>query len=734
MPNYNGGATLDRALRSIVEQDYPALELIVADAESDDGSHRVLENYGDSIARLIRRRDNGQADALNHAFSGAQGDIRGWLCSDDELLPGALHHVAEIFAGHPEVDLVAGATERVFEGHFRNFVPVPPGAWDNIGAMNGFDQPAVFWRTSLHQKTGELDTSFRLAFDWDFWCRMREAGAALHVTDRALARYYFSGRNKSSVAGHDHVEEGYRIIRRYGPLDGRVAPFYRFLYRHFDLGGALDDPPSCSSARLMFYRFFRALFDLYPGRRWMNLYNWHFASLQERNLDWWDYKRATLEELRSNLPVKDAAQRMPDWTGGTLYRQSDRTQPVVSAGVNVVLNRKRLAAFSAEFAGDADLRDFILLDAISSYSNLGLSSGPGEPPGSLAPREVRLWEYVWLFKVLGLRGGGLRVLNAGGAASHLTFLAALAGNEVLSVDPDARRVDLCRRAAAAMGLDNVRAVHGELTDLSGIQAESFDIAIACSVLEHMTAGDQAAVMSQIARVLKPKGVAGLVFDYGPGSTNPSIYLPPPHEPPSNAAEAVSRYARSGLRAIGNALEDPVPGNLYAAEHAPYSVASLFLSQETGIELAQPAPAEAPSILGSRPLPDLAGMARESVSLLHLRREREEAEKQTWVMQFNELNKRINVLEEAAQQRLVVLERSHGEAERVREQLLSVTAEAEKRLAVINELTAAVQDREMLRTEADKRLRVINELKAALDERDRRIAELTATLQKFSGKH
>ncbi len=730
IPNYNGGASLERAIRSVLDQEYPNLQLILADGDSTDDSQDVVGRYADSFCHIVCRKDGGQADALNYAFRMADGDIFGWLCSDDELLPGSLDHVSAMLADEPEIDIVAGASERVFEGHFRNYVPVPANAWEQMGAQNVFDQPGVFWRASLHRRVGELDTSFNLGFDWDFWCRMRDAGARLRVTDRAIARYNFSGRNKSSVAGQRHVEEGFRIIRQYGPLDGRLAHIFRLLYRHFDLKGALDSPPACSKPRLRVYKIFHALLQRYPGPRWMDLYNWHFASLQQRNLEWWDYKRIPLEDLKARLPVADAERLPSDWTGGTNLTGSDQSLTTTIDGVNVVLNRKRLADFSRDFAADCDLRDFLLLDAISTYAGLGLTSSSLADSTGLAARPSRLWEYVWLFKGIKARRGGLRILDLSGGLSHLPFLSAMAGNDVVAVESDPRVVEAGRRAAAVLGLPKLRIVQGDPRDLGELKGV-FDIALACSVLEHQTASDQSLIIGELSRLLAAGGRVGMTFDYGPAAPNASIYMPGPHDPPKNAAEVRARLVRAGLGILGNQdLEDPVPGTLFSAGNAPYAIASLFLGKGECPPMGDVRPESDPTLLGAGSTPDLAATAQAAASNTALRREREEAEKQTWVNQFNSLNQRIAVLTDAAQERLVYLERSHGEAERLRAEVTNIRSEADKRLAVIEELTAAVQDRESLRAEAElvrneaeKRLDLINALTAAVAERDEELSRL-----------
>src|SRR3954469_16608025 len=88
VPTYNHGRWIETALRSIFDQGVAQVEVIVMDAVSTDGTTAILERYRDRI-QWHRKKDRGQADAINQGFALANGDIVAWLNSDDTYLPGA---------------------------------------------------------------------------------------------------------------------------------------------------------------------------------------------------------------------------------------------------------------------------------------------------------------------------------------------------------------------------------------------------------------------------------------------------------------------------------------------------------------------------------------------------------------------------------------------------------------------------------------------------------------------
>jgi glycosyltransferase involved in cell wall biosynthesis len=287
IPNFNSGHQLERAIQSLLAQAYPDLQLILVDACSTDESREAIEKYRSHFDTVIIEKDRGQADGLNKGFRHATGDIRAWLCSDDELMPGALAHVAGLFAAHSDIDVITGDCQRIFSDGTTYVVPASDDPWSKINLQNVIEQPSTFWRAAIHQKAGELDFSYDLAFDWDLWNRMKRCGGKILPTHQVLSKYYFSETNKSGNSGRGHASESFRILRKYGPLAGGLAYIFRFLYFHFDLTGCYDRPPTCTLLRSHLFIWTLALLRLLIGKRLLYAYNWHFASCQERGLKWW---------------------------------------------------------------------------------------------------------------------------------------------------------------------------------------------------------------------------------------------------------------------------------------------------------------------------------------------------------------------------------------------------------------------------------------------------------------
>ena len=445
------------------------------------------------------------------------------------------------------------------------------------------------------------------------------------------------------------------------------------------------------------------------------------------------------------------AWNFPAWASELAWlSEDDRDFPVSLDAVNLVLNRARLAAFLSEFAEDKDVRDFLALDLLGTIAGLPLSStGLAETAPSLASRPFRLWEYVWLYKVLGLSGGGMKVLDLGGPATHLSVLAAIAGCDVISIDINPEFVEAANECALTLKLPFLTARLGDMRDLSQLPAESFDMVISCSVLEHLTDCDQEIALQQIARVLKPAGLVGLTFDYGPGAPGANEHLPPPHHPPGSAAIALRRYSQGGLAHAGNSLyEDAIPGSLFRHDRVRYTVASLFLTKAGQREVEVPRCERAGSALGGLVIRDLpyrvykgierTGALMDQLSGASARLEATAAERlaamQDRDREIQARERRILVLEAAAAERLAAMQDRDREIQVREQRIAALEATAAERLAGMQDRDREIQAREQriaaLEATAAERLTamqdrdlLISNLHTEIESRDRAIQEI-----------
>ena len=233
-PSFNQGRFIARTVASVLDQGYPRLDYIVQDGGSRDDTLAALRPFGDRIV-LRSEHDAGQADAVNRALAGARGDILAYLNSDDMLLPGTLHYVADFFARHPEVDVVYGHRVVIDEEdrEIGRWV-LPPHSDRAISWADWIPQETIFWRRAIWERVGGVDPSFSFALDWDLITRFRDAGARFVRLPRFLGAFRVHDAQKTAMEiGSTGSREMGRVWQRcvgYVPSTRevvyRLAPYY----------------------------------------------------------------------------------------------------------------------------------------------------------------------------------------------------------------------------------------------------------------------------------------------------------------------------------------------------------------------------------------------------------------------------------------------------------------------------------------------------------------------------
>jgi glycosyltransferase involved in cell wall biosynthesis len=214
-PTINYGRFLPATIDSILSQNYPRLTYHVQDGGSDDGTVEVLAGYGDRLS-WRSERDDGQANAINRAFTGVDCDIMAYLNSDDILLPGSLADVAGVFAEHPDVDLIYG--DRIFIDQDGNEIGRAVLPKHNAKALYWADyvpQETLFWRRRVWDQIGPLDETFNYALDWDFILRAQAAGLKFLHVPRFLACFRVHDQQKTAMLYDAGWQEMQRLRLRY---------------------------------------------------------------------------------------------------------------------------------------------------------------------------------------------------------------------------------------------------------------------------------------------------------------------------------------------------------------------------------------------------------------------------------------------------------------------------------------------------------------------------------------
>ncbi len=104
---YNAGATLSKAIDSVLAQSYAAYEIIIVDDGSTDDTPVVASQYGDKI-RYHFQKNEGVSNARNKGVELAKGDWLAFLDADDWYYPQRLYWHVELLRSNPDLDFLIG--------------------------------------------------------------------------------------------------------------------------------------------------------------------------------------------------------------------------------------------------------------------------------------------------------------------------------------------------------------------------------------------------------------------------------------------------------------------------------------------------------------------------------------------------------------------------------------------------------------------------------------------------
>jgi glycosyltransferase involved in cell wall biosynthesis len=217
IPSFNQGQYIEDTITSILDQNYPDVEIFVFDGGSKDSTVEVLKKYERHLTCWVSEKDKGQTDAINKGLRRATGQILAYLNSDDFFLPNALPAVAQAYLAHPEAGLYTGNGLMV-DGHKeqpRLYMRELGYTYDSLLRGSCYLlQPSTFINRKAWEKTGEFDDSLRFAMDLDYWLRVGRDFEVVLV-NAPLSAWRMHEDIKTANGGMTRWNELWRLYRKY---------------------------------------------------------------------------------------------------------------------------------------------------------------------------------------------------------------------------------------------------------------------------------------------------------------------------------------------------------------------------------------------------------------------------------------------------------------------------------------------------------------------------------------
>jgi GT2 family glycosyltransferase len=271
--NWNTKQMLQRCLASLeAERETAALEVIVVDNGSTDGSQELVQKSFPQVRLLANRDNRGFSIANNQGVAASAGRYLFLLNSDTEVEPGSLRALIEYADANPAAGII-GPQLLYFDGSLQPSGRSFPTPLSTLAMLAGVDRltgrpryrtrrdysvPAVvdevsgaamLVRREAFERVGGLDESFVWGYeDVDLCRRVNRAGWAVQYFPKAKVKHEWGGSRRlapsatvlSAIAGRRHY-----FAKHHGSASGRLvmaATFVSHLLRSvmFALGGLFD--------------------------------------------------------------------------------------------------------------------------------------------------------------------------------------------------------------------------------------------------------------------------------------------------------------------------------------------------------------------------------------------------------------------------------------------------------------------------------------------------------------
>jgi hypothetical protein len=193
MPAYNAGASLSRAVVSVLSQTCGDLELIVVDDRGEPPAAGLLAEFDDPRLRILcHERKRGLSAARNTALAAARAPLVSQLDADDEW---ELDYLAELLPCFDDPDIGLAYTDCTIVGHpagRESYVDDPSDHpldhFPTLAERNPIPSPTVTMRAHAVRAAGGYARWLRRAQDHHLYMKLAHAGWRFAYLDRRLAR------------------------------------------------------------------------------------------------------------------------------------------------------------------------------------------------------------------------------------------------------------------------------------------------------------------------------------------------------------------------------------------------------------------------------------------------------------------------------------------------------------------------------------------------------------------
>jgi glycosyltransferase involved in cell wall biosynthesis len=165
----NNKLGLEQTLQSVFKQNYDALEIIVIDGKSTDGTLNVIRQHEKRISCFVSEPDEGVYDAMNKGIVSATGEYILFLNSGDYFAGES--SIRSLIEQSDNEDIIYG--DIIFKDTSTESVRTYPEVLDfGFFVDSTLPHPCTLIRRSLFSDYGLYDAQIKISADWAFFLKV----------------------------------------------------------------------------------------------------------------------------------------------------------------------------------------------------------------------------------------------------------------------------------------------------------------------------------------------------------------------------------------------------------------------------------------------------------------------------------------------------------------------------------------------------------------------------------
>lgn len=204
---YNSEKTIGRTIESIGPQLTDEIEYLIIDGKSTDGTLRIIEEARKKYQiKTVSETDKGIYDAMNKAAKLAGGNWLLYINSDDRLKENVLAQMLPILKANVQNDCICTDVEMHREVHGEWYCRIweAEEVREKVYLYMPSCHQGMYIRKKSMQELGGFDCRFKIAADWDLFCRMYRKNMSFVILHIITAEFLEGGASNKRMVGEKH--------------------------------------------------------------------------------------------------------------------------------------------------------------------------------------------------------------------------------------------------------------------------------------------------------------------------------------------------------------------------------------------------------------------------------------------------------------------------------------------------------------------------------------------------